>query len=204
MFGINSVSSGFQMLNVSSLGTPSLSSSYFVSINDSFSSSLRTQNLSNIMMGSMLGGILGGLIGGLSIGSPFSIGMPLYYGPSAMGNPSNQLILTLLQILLMLLMNNGMPMGGFHGIQMGGLPGISGMPFAGMQFGQMAGFGGFPNVGNPFGFPGSFGAFPPINRGFNNPLQNPGFSNFVPKNQIDQIILQASQRYNVDPALIKA
>ncbi|MCS7165977.1 MAG: lytic transglycosylase domain-containing protein [Candidatus Calescibacterium sp.] len=104
----------------------------------------------------------------------------------------------------MLLMNNGMQMSGSNIVQMGGLPGISGMPFAGMQFGQMAGFGGFPNVGNPFGFAGSFGAFPPINRGFNNPLQNPGFSNFVPKNQIDQIILQASQRYNVDPALIKA
>jgi soluble lytic murein transglycosylase-like protein len=57
------------------------------------------------------------------------------------------------------------------------------------------GMGGLPNMGR---LPG-MGRFPITpNTG------NIGFRNFIPQNQLDKIILQAAQRYNLDPALLKA
>ncbi len=211
MFGIGQIYNSFQLshLTLSGINVPNISISS-ISINDVFSSNNFSPNMLNqvngFMIGSLLGSMLGGLIGS-QLSSPFSLGAPGNMFASPFGNPNNQLIMMLLQLLLSILMQGGIanqtPFGGMPSMPFGGMPS---MPFGGMPsmpFGGMPSmpFGGMPSM--PFGgmpSPGNFGAIPPNFGG----IQNPGFSNFVPRDRIDQIILQAARKYNLDPALIKA
>lgn len=191
MFGINPMGiNNIQYTNIVFGNTEaSFSYSSLSIINDNFSLSYsqNLNNLSNILMSSLIGGIMGGILGSL-LANPFSFGTPIVSPIPYCGsiNPNNQLLLVLLQLLLYMISNSG------TGVT-GGIPNSTITPFNyGIPF----------NPSYNFGFYGSFGFY-----GLNNPmgmLQNPGFSNFVPKDQIDHIILEAARRYNLDPALIKA
>lgn len=191
MFGINLVGSSynFNLSSITTLSPLTISTYSTFSINDSFYHSHTTPNLSNILMAATLGGLLGGIIGSLSIGSPFSIGFPFHNNLHSTLNPNNQLMIILLQILLTILASNVSNPGSMNGFPLvGGLQG---------GFPGFAGFQGFPMSFNHMGFPGNM-------QPYLSALQNPGFNKFTPKNHIDQIILQAAQKYNLDPALIKA
>lgn len=201
MFGMNIVSSlyTFNTLSVGMFSTSIISTNNTLSAGDIFSHSYTIPNISNLLTGAILGGLMGGIMGGLSVGSPFSMGFPYHNSPHSTLNLNNQLILMLLQILVSILASNGSN----PGIMNGFLP-TGGLPYAhnnGFPVGFPVGTAGFPGFNN---LPLNHMGFPSIMPSSISDIQNPGFRGFTPKNQIDQIILQAAQRYNLDPALIKA
>ncbi len=192
-FSLSNTTFTFSSTNISNF--PNISGNYPI---DSYS------QLNNPLAAGLLGGLVGGLLGGLlstalplmnsfssPLNTPFSFPFNNNFNNFSNLNSINatnpMLLITLLMLLLMLLQNqsnaglmNGFPGNGFYGI--GGFPGMN----------------SFPNIGSFHGFP-NMGGFPNIGG-----MPNTGFRNFIPKDQIDRIILQAAQRYNLDPALIKA
>ncbi len=210
-FSFNFTNTSFNFSSISISNFPNITNNYPI---DNYNP------LNNPLTAGLVGGLLGGLAGGLLASAlplmnnlssplntpfsfPFNNNFNNFNNLNSINSTNPMLLLTLLMLLLMLIQNKanmnsigGFPnMGGFPG--MGGFPSIGGFP----NMGGVPNIGGFPNMGR---FPG-MGGFPNAG-GFPNigGSSNTGFRNFIPQNQIDRIILQAAQRYNLDPALIKA
>lgn len=107
--------------------------------------------------------------------SPVSIGNPVSNSLPVMGNGFSDLLNSLFNTLV-------------------GQGNSSNSPISAMSApttnspGAISNMGAIPNSGN-------YGA---------TPIMNQGFTPFVPQNQLDQLILEAARRFNLDPALLKA
>jgi hypothetical protein len=189
-----SITSGFTSFSFNTITTSNITFNYPI---DNYN--IANNSLNNPFISGLIGGLTGGLIGALlgtaiplmnnfsnPLNSPFSF--PFNNTPfnnNMIQNPINPMLLLSLLLLLLTLVNNN-NMSGFPG--MNGFPGIGGFPL----MSGFPGIGGFPLTPNMLSFPNI------------NNSGNVGFRNFIPQNQLDRIILQAAQRYNLDPALLKA
>jgi len=182
-----SITSGFTSFSFNTITTSNINFNYPI---DNYN--IANNSLNNPFISGLIGGLTGGLIGALigtaiplmnnfsnPLNSPFSFPFNnnAQFNNNIIQSPINPMLLLSLLLLLLALVNNN-NMRGFPG--MNGFPGMGGFPIMSV----FPGIGGFPCIG---GFPIT------PNSG------NVGFRNFIPQNQLDRIILQAAQRYNLDP-----